>query len=76
MHSHFDLKKSHFDSRNHVPDAKGKVTVTNIFLIIVDLYILNRQNVRVACTLITAFDWFACLFSLKFELTNWMKHQL
>jgi hypothetical protein len=21
MHSHFDLKKSHFDSRNHVPDV-------------------------------------------------------
>jgi hypothetical protein len=21
MHSHLDLKKSHFDSRNHVPDV-------------------------------------------------------
>jgi hypothetical protein len=24
MHGHFDLKKSHFDSRNRVPDAQAK----------------------------------------------------
>jgi hypothetical protein len=49
---------------------KDITTITNTFFVNVDLHILNCQNIRTACTQITAFDWFACLVLLKFELTK------
>jgi hypothetical protein len=55
---------------------KGIETITNILFVNVDLHILNHQNVRVACAQITTFYQFACLFLLKFELTNQTKPQL
>jgi hypothetical protein len=27
MHGHFDLKKSHFDSRNRVPDEQATIEI-------------------------------------------------